>query len=84
MAMSLVELLVVIAIIGILAALLLPGLSRSKQQAQGTYCVNNLKTNAGVSDAFAQVLVPNVGDSPAKSTADKPLLGRGRRQFVAG
>ena len=66
MAMSLVELLVVIAIIGVLAALLLPALSRSKQQAQGTYCVNNLKQTQVAwglyADDFAQVLVPNVGD----------------------
>lgn len=40
---TLVELLVVIAVIGILAALLLPVLSKSKGKAQGVYCLNNGK-----------------------------------------
>jgi prepilin-type N-terminal cleavage/methylation domain-containing protein len=40
-AFTLVELVVVIAIIGILAALLLPALSRSKYAAQGRQCTNN-------------------------------------------
>ena len=38
---TLIELLVVIAIIGILAAMLLPGLAKGKLRAQGIQCMNN-------------------------------------------
>jgi len=48
---TLIELLVVIVIISILAALLLPVLSRTKQKAKAVACLNNLK-ELGVGSAL--------------------------------
>jgi prepilin-type N-terminal cleavage/methylation domain-containing protein/prepilin-type processing-associated H-X9-DG protein len=65
---TLIELLVVIAIIAILAAMLLPALSRAKQKAKRIVCVNHLKQLALATVIY---VTDNENFYPSSNSPDK-------------
>lgn len=62
---TLMELLVVVAVVGLLAGLILPGLSAAKGRAHGSRCISNFKQFALALQLYSQDhddrLVPNAG-----------------------
>ena len=86
-AFTLMELLVSIAIIGILAALLLPALSRAKQKSSGISCLNNLKQLATASFVYSGDFRDSWPlNNPGNSALDllNPPPGYGPRVWAEG
>jgi prepilin-type N-terminal cleavage/methylation domain-containing protein/prepilin-type processing-associated H-X9-DG protein len=67
---TLIELLTVVAIIAVLISILLPAMSRAREQAKSAYCLNNLRQMAIAAEAYIQ----NFNDSYPLAYDNPPLV----------
>jgi prepilin-type N-terminal cleavage/methylation domain-containing protein/prepilin-type processing-associated H-X9-DG protein len=78
---TLIELLVVIAVIAILAALLIPALSRAKERSRRTFCASSLRQIALAALMYADEQEDTFPAQPADGKLVQALGGDGRNYY---